>query len=288
MPTISEKRVFDDAAAPTPVFVAAEQGLVVARLSADAVGEFSLERRCTARDLALGPEGTLVLATDEATLVASDADPSRFHETGFGPATAVGVVEGPDRAVVAADENGLLARLPLPAGAGPDPTASDWEDLATVDDVRAIDGRLVAAGDGVHRVTATGPVDAGLDDARDVAARGAPLAAVGSGLYELGNGWMLAREGVHETVATDGERANAVGEVGTVLGRQHGGGEWAELDLPTDDRIVDFAYTDEAVVAATESGSLLADAGDGWRSRMIGVTGVRAAAAGPAPTPDAE
>lgn len=284
MPTIREKRVYDEATTPTPVFVAAEQGLVLARISADKVGEFGLERRCTARDIAVGDDGTLALATDEATLVAPEADPEQFRETGFGPATAVGIVEGADPTVVAADESGEIARLRITDdGAG----EADWEPLGTFDDVRALDGSLVAAADGVHRVTDAGLDAAGLDDARDVAARGAPLAATSGGLYELGNGWMVVRETPHETVATDGERAHAVDGDGTILGREKNGDEWAELDLPTAEPVVDFTYTDDAVVAATESGSLLADAGDGWRSRRVGVTGVAAIAAAP-PTPDEE
>lgn len=285
MPTIDEKRVYDDVAPPVPVFVAAAQGLVVARLSDDSVGEFSLARRCTARDLAIGPDDTLVLATDEATLVAPDADPERLQNTGFGPATAVSVVDDP-RAVVAADDAGRVARLPLSDDAFETDAVGDedWTDLGTVEAVRAADGRLVAAADGVRRVTDSGLDDAGLDDARDVAARGAPLAATGDGLYELGNGWMIAREGPFETVATDGERAHAVADDGKTLGRQAGGGEWTDLDLPTADRIVDVTYTPDAVVAATDSGSLLANAGDGWRSRAIGVTGVGAAVAGPRST----
>ena len=284
MPTIDEKRVYDDAAAPTPVFVAAEQGLVVAQLSDDAVGEFSLARRGIVRDLAVGADGTLAIASDESVLVAPDADPDRLHETGFGPATAVSVVDEPHE-VVAADDSGRVARLSLPDEIDADTVAAAaWTEAGSVDEVRALDGRLVAAVDGVHRVTESGLDDAGLDDARDVAARGAPLAATSEGLYELGNGWMLARDGPHETVATDGDRADAVAADGTVLGRAAGGEEWADRSLPTEDRIADFAYTDDAVVAATESGSLLANAGDGWRSRAVGVTGVRAIAAAPRPT----
>lgn len=286
MSTLSEKRVYGESSAPTPLFVAAEQGLVVARLSGDSVGEFSLARRCLARDLAVGPDGTLALATETATLVALDGDPAQLHETGFGPATAVSLIDfGAQRAVVAAAPGGRVARLPLPAPESefaPESTlrAADWADLGVIDEIRAIDGPLVAAGDGIHRITRSGLDAAGLDDARDVAARGAPLAATAEGLYELGNGWMLAREGVHETVATGGERAHAVAADGTPLARAGGG--WADLDLPTDERIVGFGYTPAAVVAATESGSLLATVGDGWRSRAIGVTGVRAVAAAPA------
>jgi hypothetical protein len=289
MPTIREKRVYDDAAPPTPVFVAAEQGLVVAQLSDDAVGEFGLAHRGTARDVTVGPDGTLAVATDDAVLVAPEADADRLHEAAFGPGRAVTVVDAPERSVVAAEESGRIARLPIPDdGFDPDspPVADDWTDLGSVDDVRALDGRLVAAADGVHRITASGLDVAGLDDARDAAARGAPLAATGEGLYELGNGWMLAREGSHETVATDGELAHAVAVDETVLGRSTGGGEWTELDVPTDGRITDFTYTAEAVVAATGSGSLLANAGDGWRSRAVGVRGVRTIAAGPRPTPE--
>ncbi|MFW5938992.1 MAG: HVO_0234 family beta-propeller protein [Halolamina sp.] len=282
MPTIREKRVYDEARPPTPVFVAAAQGLVVAWLSDDAVGEFGLARRGPIRDVAVGADGTLALATEEAALVAPDADPDRLRETGFGPAIAVSVIDATEPAIVAADESGRIARLSIAEGVPEDPNV-DWTDLGSVDDVHAIDGSLVAAGDGVRRITDAGLDDAGLDDARDVAARGAPLAATGAGLYELGNGWMLAREGAHETVATDGERAHAVAVDRTVLGRDSGGGDWSDLDLPTDDSIVDFGYTDEAVVAATESGSLLTSAGDGWRSRAVGVTGVRSIAAGQPP-----
>ncbi|WP_053949196.1 HVO_0234 family beta-propeller protein [Halolamina sediminis] len=285
MPTIREKRVYDEAAVPTPVFVAAEQGLVVAQLSDDAVGEFSLAHRCTAQDVAVGPDGTLALATDESLLLAPDADPERFHETGFGPATGVSLVDGPERSVAAVDDSGGIARFPLPPGEFEASIAdADWLDLGSVDDPRALDGRLVAAADGVHRLTVSGVDHAGLDDARDVAARGAPLAATGEGLYELGNGWMLAREGEYEAVATDGEQAHAVAVDETVVGRSTDGGEWTELDVPTDGWITDFTYTAEAVVAATGSGSILANAGEGWRSRAIGVTGVRSIAAGPQST----
>lgn len=284
MPTITEKRVYDDVAPPVPVFVAAAQGLVVAHLSDDSVGEFSLAERCTARDVAIAPDGTLVLATDEATLIAPDADPERFRDTGFGPATTVSVGDDP-RAVVAVDDAGRAARLPLPDDAfdAGSVAEEDWTDLGTVESVRAADGRLVATADGVRRVTESGLDDAGLDDARDVAARGAPLAATGEGLYELGNGWMVAREGPFATVATDGERAHAVADDGEILARPGSAAAWTDCDLPTDDRVVDVTHTPDGVVAATESGSLLATVGDGWRSRAIGVTGVQAAAAGPRP-----
>jgi hypothetical protein len=271
MSTLSEKRVFAEQGEPTPVYVAAEQGLVRAKVSGDAVGEFSLARRCTARDVALGEDGLLALATTDATLVGGHSD--ELGGTGFGAAVAVSFA---GESLVAADAAGRVAQLPLDVlEAGP-PDADDWTDLGTVEAVRAIDGSLVAAPDGVHRVL-DGTLDpAGLDDARDVAARGAPLAATGGGLYELGNGWMVAREGGHDLVATDGERARAVDAEGAFYARD--GREWVESEPPADGTLADIGYTADGVVVATDSGSLSVDIGDGWRSRALGVTGVGAIA----------
>lgn len=236
MATLSEKRVYAEQGVPTPLYVAAEQGLVRAKLSGDAVGEFALARRCTARDVALGDEGLLALATTEATLVGGDA--AELLETGFGAAVAVSFVTdvgaaggtGSSGALVAADTAGRVAQLPLEALEAGGPTPDDWTDLGTVDGVRAIDGSLIAAEDGVYRVLNGETEAAGLSDARDVAARGPPLAATGKGLYELGNGWMVAREGPHGVVATDGQRAHAVDADGTLFARE--GREWVETALP--------------------------------------------------------
>ena len=267
MSTLSEKRVYAEQGEPTPVYVAAEQGLVRAKLSGDAVGEFSLRYRCTARDVGLGADGLLAVATTEATLAGGDDD--ELHETGFGAAVAVSFHE-PAGTLVAAADDGRVARLPLDAlDAGA--TADDWTELGRVGAVRALDAPLVAADDGVHRIR-DGELDAaGLDDARDVTSRGAPLAATGAGLYELGNGWMVAREAAHDVVAGDGEHAHAVAADGTLLART--GREWEAVQFGAT-APVDVGYTADGVVAVTVSGSLHVDAGDGWRSRSLGVTDV--------------
>lgn len=284
MSTLSEKRVYAEQGEPTPVYVAAEQGLVRAKLSGDAVGEFSLARRCTARDVALGDDGLLALATTEATLVGGDAE--LLQETGFGAAVAVSFVSGTGAggadsgaagALIAANRAGRVARLPLDPLATGAPTSEDWTPLGTVEAARAIDGSLVAAEDGVYRILDGEIEHAGLADARDVAARGAPLAATGEGLYELGNGWMLARDAAHDTVATDGERAHAVDADGALFTRE--GREWMETGFQAESKPADVAYTPDGVVVATESGSLVVDVGDGWRSRAVGVTDVQAVAA---------
>ena len=273
MSTLSEKRVYAEQGEPTPVYVAADQGLVRAKLSGDAVGEFSLARRCTAQDVALGADGLLALSTNEATLVGGHTD--ELHETGFGASVAVSFHDWAGT-LVAADADGRVARLPVETLESGTLTAEEWVDFGSVDEVRAVDAPLVAASDGVYQLR-DGDLDAaGLDDARDVTSRGAPLAATATGLYELGNGWMVARDGVHETVAGDGERAHAVDSAGTLYRRD--GREWQTTAFDAADP-VDVTYTADATVVATESGSLHVDAGDGWRSRAIGVTGVEAAVA---------
>jgi hypothetical protein len=289
MSTIEEKRVYADRASPTPVYVAAEQGLVVARLSGDIVGEFSLARRGTCADVAVR-DGTLVVAGEDAVLVAPNGTPTSLVETGFGLAVAVGLLQGDADAdqrghVVAAAESGRVAALPLsavgesPAGNGEragGADADDWTTLGTVEEPRAIDGSLLAGADGVYRLSPDGLTHSGLAAVNDVASTGAPLAATDEALYDLGNGWMVAREGRHVVVDTDGQSANAVTADGDVVGRV--AGSWEAVSMPTDARVVGFGYAGGSVVAATESGSVLVDAGEGWRSRALGVTGVRAVA----------
>jgi hypothetical protein len=180
-------------------------------------------------------------------------------------------------ALIAATGAGRVARLPLDTSETARPTSDDWTDLGPIEGVRAIDGSLIAAESGVSRMVDDTLDHAGLSDVRDVAARGAPLAATGEGLYELGNGWMVARDTAHDIIATDGERAHAVDTDGALFARE--GREWVETAFPVESRPADVAYTPDGVVVATESGSLLVDAGDGWRSRALGVTGVQAVTA---------
>lgn len=293
MSTLDEKRVYSERETPTPVYVAAEQGLVVARLSGDIVGEFSLAHRDPARDVAVGD--ALVVATDDAALVAADGDHGALRKTGFGPAVAVGILaprepdesNGSAGSVVAAAADGRVARLPLADVPGADGTetaknadppalGARWETVGTVDDPRALDGGLVAAADGVYRIEGDGLTHSGLTTVNDVAATGVPLAATDEALYELGNGWMVVDEGAHEVVDSDGRSAHAVTFAGNVVARAGGG--WGAIAVPTDERIVGFDYADGSVVAATAGGSLLVEAGDGWRSRALGVTDVRAVA----------
>ncbi|PSP83936.1 hypothetical protein BRC83_06720 [Halobacteriales archaeon QS_1_68_17] len=254
MSSIDEKRVYDARAGKTEAFVAAEMGVAAVEIAGDRVGRFRLARRCRARDVAASA-GRLLVATDEDVLVGTG---DGFETASFGPAVAVGV--GYDGGLLAARPDGEVARRD---GGG-------WEPLGNAGAVRAVGGDLVATAGGVCRIVDGGLAPAGLSDVRDVSATGVPLAATASGLYWLGNGWMDAHDGAFRIVAADGGgRAHAA----TADALYAGGGspdDWEPRELPTDDPVAGVAYG-EGVVAVMETGTVLVDAGDGWRSRSIGL-----------------
>jgi hypothetical protein len=249
--SLDEKRVYGDKSDATTVLVASDIGLVTASVSGDLVGEFGIERRGTVVDVAA--DRRVAVATDDDVLVDDEA-------TGFGPAVAVGV----DGATVfAADADGRVGRF----------EDDGWTDVGAVATPRRFDGGLLAA-DGVYRV-GDDCTYSGLDAVVDVAAA-VPLAATSESVYRLGNGWMDERDGDFTVVASDGIRSHGVCDGG--LFARPAPGEWVELELPTDDAPVDVAYTPDAVVAVTESGTMLVAGEEGWRTRELGVRGVRSLA----------
>jgi len=282
---MAEDRIYAHETRGVEAYVAAGVGVVVVSVSGNRVGRFQMDRRGPARDLAASADG-LAVATDDDVLIGSPAsagrddgdaggDESAYHKTGFGPAVAVGFDAGD---VVAADGDGRIARR----------VDGEWFDLATVDAaVRAIDGPLVAAADGVYRATPDGLDHVGLSDARDVAARG-PYAATGEGLYELGNGWIRVANGRFDAVAATAARAHAAGD--DLFARRDGrDGRWRHLDIELPGRVAGIAHAgDTCTYAVTEGGTALARAGarlgvddrpgEGWRTRSLGVGDVRALA----------
>ncbi|GAA0521913.1 hypothetical protein SAMN04488066_10523 [Halorubrum aquaticum] len=312
--SIEEKRVYAGSAGRTDAYVATETGVVRVAISGDKVGEFELTARDPARDVAVlaraDAADVLAVATDDDLLVAAigggrDVEPTTddaaFSPVGIGPAVAVGVHDG---AFLAADAAGGIHRVGLDgdfdATAGTDATR-----VGDVNDPRSIDGPLVAAGDGVHRVvgTASGAREdgarslesVGLSDARDVAGAGVPLAATASGLYWLGNGWMSTDDGDATAVAADGDGHAMATVDGDLLVRGGGGADvgdgadttgadvgnagwdadaWRVTDLPVDDRPAALGYGPGTAVAVTDAGTLCVDAGDGWRHQAIGVRGI--------------
>ncbi|MFC6873850.1 HVO_0234 family beta-propeller protein [Halobellus marinus] len=293
MPTIDEKRVYTDNTGTETVYLATGLGVVGVSVSDDLIGEFGVVRRCHARDVAT--DGPLVAAaTDEDVLLADRAaiededEPVAeldFTVTGFGPATAVGFDDG---ALLAGDEDGGVARLDAAAVANvvaadattesdatPEKSADEsaWTALGSTDGVRAIDGGLVAAADGVYRAGDTGLTHAGLDDAHDVDSE--PLVATASGLYKLGNGWMDVLPGPVEAVAAAGSRAHAASD-GDLYARS--GGSWSAEEFPVEEDIVAVTHGAEASYAVTAGGTIgVRLSGDEWRYRGLGVGDVAAA-----------
>jgi hypothetical protein len=262
--SLDEKRVYADRAGTTTAFVASAAGVVRVEVSDDIVGEFALERRGPVTDLAAA-DGHLAVATPDDVLV---SDGEAFTGTGFGPAEAVGFQDG----LVAAG-GGRIARR----GDG------GWTTLGELADVRAVDGDMVAAASGVHRLDGT---HVGLDAAADVSTAGGPLAATDDGLYYLANGWVAALEGAFAVVAghPDGRAHAATAEA--LYEREGGGGGdgWRAVDLPVGGAVADVARTDadggdaDATFAVTRDGTFLASAGDGWRHRSLGIPDVSAVA----------
>ena len=274
---MEEDRIYADRLGKSDVFVATEMGVAVVSVSNDRIGQFSLDHRCLAHDVA-ATGGRLLVATDEDVLLVEDATDRSYETTGFGPAVAVGFPDGP----VAAGPDGRVARY--------HEEREEWERVGTVGDVRAIDGDLLAAGDGVYRV-GENLEHVGLDDARDISTAGTPLAATGDGLYRLGPGWTRDIDGVftvvagaaaNENPATDSDRAHAATDE-TLYERVEGA--WKVSPVPADDPLVDVGYVaDGGVVAVTAAGQMLIDpvaakdGATGWRSRSLGLPGLSALA----------
>lgn len=288
MQTLTEKRVFGTKVGTTELFVASETGLVGVTVSADQIGEFGLAHRGPVHAVAVDERGVLI-GTDE-TVLHSDRDTQRAQSRSFSPvadepfgqAVAVGWAR---RGPIAADSEGTIAGS---TGAVDDSDQSaEWVTVGDTDGVRAVDGELVAASDGVYRLTDGELNHVGLSDVRAVAGHGTPLAATTDGLFALGNGWVSIHEGAFDCVASDGHgHAHAVGPSGLV---RHTGGEsgsfvdgtWSTDGLPVDSPVVDVAYGSGIVAAVTENGTLCVDAGDGWRHQLLGVGGVSGLAVGP-------
>lgn len=259
---LAEKRVHDARGETTRVAVGCDLGVATVDVSDDQVGRFGLAHRLEVRGVA--GHGRLAVATDEDVHV---GDAERVTATGFGPAVAVG---DDGAALVAADAAGRVAR----AVPGHDPAATVWTDLGRVEPpVRAVEGDLVAAADGVYRA-GEGLRSLGLDGAADVAAAGS-LAATADGVFRHDGDWHRELSGAATLVAGDEDRAHAVLD-GVLRARRDG--EWVDADCPAD-AVAAVAYG-PATYAATAEGTFLVDpatakdGATGWRSRALGLGGV--------------
>jgi len=275
MSTIEEKRVYAGGERTT-LYLACGLGVASVSVSDDLIGEFGVEARGEARDVA-GRDGLLVAATGEDVLVGAD-----LEESGFGGARAVGT-DG--ETVLAADEDGIArydgAWERVKVSDVRQPSDDEGNVRQPPDDrgieVKRFDGAL-AAGEDVYRV-GEGLESLGCPaEPNDVSlGEGTAFAATDDGLYRLESGeWERELAGPCGRVAAGGDLA--VGpDAGDFWGRA--GTRWERIDLPVSGPVADAVRTGEGTYAVTESGTVLANAGDGWRSRETGLRGVRALAA---------
>ena len=278
--SIDEKRVYAGSAGRTDAYVATGTGIVRVSLSADKIGAFDMVARDPARDVAVLARGEgadlVAAATPDGLSVAAVGDAPDFEPVDDEPAVAVGVGKGRGGGdILVAREDGAIERVAFEDG---ETAVASTTRLGSVAEPRAVDGALVAAAEGVFQAGGGGLTDVGLDDARDVAGSGMPLAATGAGLYWLGNGWMTVREGVADAVAADGD-GHAMAVVDGDLFVHSGAGEWDDetwkiADLPVDETVVALGYGPGVSVAVTDAGTLCVDAGDGWRHQVVGVRDV--------------
>lgn len=251
MSATEDRSLFGPGADGVTLLVATGVGVVVVEVVGDRVGFFGIEARCEARDITV-VDGQTVVATDADVLIGAGGTVS---ETGFGPATTVGSSDG----IVAAGPAGRVARRDDGA----------WTDLGTGRQVRAIDDGFLAAADGVHRCE-PGLPDVGLDDAYDVTATPVPRAGTGDGLYRLGNGWVTERTNATSMVRGGASVVYAVIDEDLYRYRDD---EWGAVPVPTTAPVVDLVVG-PGTYAVTESGTLLVEAEDGWRTHALGVTDV--------------
>lgn len=272
--SIDEKRVYGDQSGAVDLAIATGMGVARVSVSGEQVGEFGLASQIAARDIVTAPPDT-ALASDDGSGVAVATeedvllgDPDDLQSTGFGPAVAVG---RRDDALLAADESGRIARWSADGIQTDDGDDHAWTDLAMLDaDIRALDGDLVAASEGVYRFTQNAFQPAGLDDAWDVAGGLVPHAATSQGLYHLGNGWMDALDGDFRVVeiTADGGRVGRGHAATKNAFYEHRDGEWTECSVPG--RVTDVAHGPRDY-AITEDGSFLLRRDDGWYSRSFGL-----------------
>ncbi len=287
MQTLTEKRVFGSKHGTTELFVASETGLVGVTVSADKIGEFGLTIRGE----------TTAVAASEAGVLAAGKPGVQYSPPNDGDATAqsrvfetagsevddpvVDLTWGPEGPVAV-----TATQVWVPTAWSTDDSVVDtdvsWEPVGELEEIRAVSGSLVAASDGVYRLTDEGLDHVGLTAVRDIAAHGTPLAATDEGLFSLGNGWQQVAAGAFRRVGSDGHgHARAVGDGKLLQSDTASTDAWTDDELPVDARVVDVGYGGGVVAAITDNGTLCLAAGDGWRQQLLGVRGVAGVAVAP-------
>ncbi len=259
---IDEKRVYTETDSPTFVYIAAATGLVCVKVAGALAGEFSLIDDRSATDVAVSRD-RLVLATSEDVFVARNgrSASTEFKPTEFGPATAVDSHDG----IVAAGE-GRIAQY-----------TDAWTPLGHVDSVRAITGNIAATATGVHRLDGT---HVGLNEAYDVTTATGPYVATSTGLFLLANGWMNELDGQFRAVSSRPGGTVLAAASDRVYRREDTSASWQTVDAPVTEPVAAIAVEDAEYIV-TVDGTIAINAGDGWRTRSLGIQDVAAVAAIP-------
>ena len=274
MQTLTEKRVFGAKTDVTDIFVGTDNGVAAVTVSAEQIGAFGLAHRAAATAVTAAGNG-IILGTGDG-LLAADTDATdrngnvpkpAFEAIGGDTIGAVAAVDLTAEGIVVADVDGTVYRGEHADRITEVPT---WQRLGTTDGVRAIDHGLLAAADGVYRIDDQGLTATGLTDVRAITGVGQPLAATGTGLFRLGNGWQPVADGAFRAVAADGHgHAHAVGDSGLLV--RSADDEWTTTAPPVAATIVDLAADRGIVAAVTDDGTLCVTAGDGWRHQRLGL-----------------
>jgi hypothetical protein len=252
-----DRQLFGEQLRTRAAYVACDLGIARASLAGGRVGHAGVVERCTAMSVAADSE-RVVAGTVRGVLVDEGEGFERVGEP-FEVA-AVGLAGG---RVLAAGADGRVLVWDSEYG---------WRAVGTVSDPQRFDGAVLAAGNGVYRVTESlEPL--GLSGVHDVAGE-SPFVATEDGIYRQSNsGWELEHDRPAATVIAAGGSVHAIDDRGIL---ERTGGTWSRVDTPA--LPVDLAYAG-VLCGITGDGTVLVDEPeqDGygtWRSHPLGLRGV--------------
>jgi hypothetical protein len=255
----TERQLFGEQLRTQAAFVACDLGVARVSLAGGRIGHAGLVERCTATSVAAGAER--VVAGSVRGVLVDEGD--GFDRRGEPFEVAAVGLTGEGRALAAGDDGRVVA------------WESDhgWESVGRVADPQRFDGAVLAAGDGVYRVTDE-LTRLGLSAAHDVASAGL-FAATENGLYrQTDDGWQREHDRPAATVAAAGGRAHGIDDRSV---RERVDGVWESVDTPT--LPVDLAYIG-VPCGITADGTVLvsereeSDGYGNWRSHPLGLRGV--------------
>lgn len=248
------RRLFGEELPTRTGFIACEIGVARVSLAGGRVGHAGLVKRCTATSVAT--DGTQVVVGTVRGVFVDEGEGFERRGDPFEVA-AVGIADGRP---LAAGEDGLVLAWDGELG---------WRAVGEVTGPQRFDGSLLAAGDGVYRVT--DELDRlGLAGVHDVADGETCFAASEDGIYRRAEeGWQVEHERPAAVVITGASGSHAVDDRHTLTRVD---GAWDDAGTPV--LPVDLGDGD-TLCAITADGRVLVrgERGD-WRSNPLGLRGV--------------